>query len=52
MALVVLGNCNTLPMIQSVIQNGGGSLDIRATQTILQLHWKFANVCEVQGGTR
>jgi hypothetical protein len=32
MALIAIKNCNTLPMIQSVIQNSGGSLEFRATQ--------------------
>jgi hypothetical protein len=31
MAFDVIGNCNTLPMIQGVIQNCGGSPDIRET---------------------
>jgi hypothetical protein len=32
MALVAVKNCGILPMIQSVMQNGGGSLGFLATQ--------------------
>jgi len=32
MALVAIKNCNTLPMIQSTIQGGRGSLNTQAMQ--------------------
>lgn len=32
MKIVAITNCNILPIIQSVMQNGGSSLDFRAMQ--------------------